>query len=362
MFLCPPLSFAQTPAINISNGAANITWPLTAYYYLLQTTTNLSASNAWDNVATASPLSSIYSSSIPPQTTVATTAAVITNVLGTNFVISQPFADNQRFYRLRAPQKPLEIPIFSFTIFYSGLLEFSDSSTLTINGAVHANGPIYLGTTPGLTQTFNNTITTANAISSPMNGGINYTAWTNSPSVKLNGRPPYVTNTPIFISFFGTTNPHAILEIPPPGENPDFILGRARLFNQAQVVLIVTNSPSGANPTVYLTLQRSFQGAVPGNDPAKVNYQLTNVTSLLLLTNLNNAVNIAMPFLSLTNTFVDQRENKTNLVTQIDVGAYGDWALTNPIVAGKLNASFYPTILYVADRRTGGSKNLAVVR
>lgn len=216
-------------------------------------------------------------------------------------------------------------------------------------------------------QTFNSTITTADSIDSPPRAGLTFESWTNT--VDFEGQPPYETNTPAFSPMFGTNNPHVIIEIPPNGEDPTSMFGQSRLFDQAQIILIIINSTSkitsGANPAVYLTLQNSYNGNVPAVDMEKVTYYLTNVTSMLLQTNLNNTTEIAMPFLSLTNTFTDQREYQTNMfVTQIDVGAFRDWALTNPIVTGKMPGSsgLYPNILYVADERNIGTNKLSIVR
>ncbi len=362
LLFCHSSTFAQTPDITISNGIAALAWPLTSYYYLLQTTTNLSASNSWVNVATASPLSSIYSSIIPPQTP----TPVITNVISDNFVITQPNTNIQQFFRLKAPSI---IPVFGFAIFYDGLLEFSDSATIVVNGGIHANGPIYLGSAN--VQTFNNPLTTANTISSPVNAGLTYISWVNTTSVVLKGQPPYVTNTPAFISPLGTNNPHVMIEIPPFTELPTSAIGQARLYNQANIILIVTNSfPDGVtNPTVRLTFQNWYDGNIPATDPTKIIYNYTNVTTTFLRTNPSSIGpsgigSISMPFLTLTNTFFDQRESKTNLVTQIDVGAFAGWIATNVCCTNKFNSNFglYPKIFYVADQRTGGSKNLAVVR
>jgi hypothetical protein len=73
-----------------------------------------------------------------------------------------------------------------------------------------------------------------------------------------------------------------------------------------------------------------------------------------------------LPFLTLTNRFFDGRENTTNLTTQIDVGQYANWMSTNVNIMGpghtKFTSGTYPTILYVADNRTVGAHQLAVVR
>jgi hypothetical protein len=153
------------------------------------------------------------------------------------------------------------------------------------------------------------------------------------------------------------TNSHFLIDIPTNGESPISTIGQQRLYNQAQMILIVTNDAGGlANPTVILTMQSSVNGAVPGNDPAKSIWTVTNASPTSLATNL--------PFLDLDNAFFDRREEKTNIVTDINIGTFGSWVATNSRVQGKLPSSsgLYPTILYVADRRTNSPKQLCVVR
>ena len=247
-----PSAFAQTPDITVSNGTASLSWPLTAYYYLLQSTTNLSGSNSWFNVATASPISSSYSFIIPGESTPVATAPIITNVVGNNFVITQSTANAQQFFRLKAP---FAIPIFSFAIFYDGLLEFTRTANMVLYGPVHANGPVYVGTPAALT--FNGMITTTSTIAGPTRDG-----WTPSPwneGTTFNGKLSFVTNTPAFRSLFGTNNPHVLIEKSLFYEDPTSSLGQSRLCNQAQVILIVTGIPSQTNPTVSLILQSELQ-------------------------------------------------------------------------------------------------------
>jgi hypothetical protein len=112
----------------------------------------------------------------------------------------------------------------------------------------------------------------------------------------------------------------------------------------------------GTNPTVQLILQAPVNGAVPGADPSPATLLYTNASVSSLSTNL--------PFLSLTNFTLDQREQDTNIFTQIDVGKFASWIQTNSAVQGKLPSSsgYYPTILYVADRRTRDNTHLPAVR
>jgi hypothetical protein len=246
------------------------------------------------------------------------------------------------------------VPLSTWAIFYNGLLEFTQCATMSVDGRVHANGPIYVGTTASLT--FNNPVSTTSTLTAPKVdglGGGQFSPW----NTTFNATPSYTTNVTSVSVSLNMTNSHFLIDIPPDSEDPTSDTGKQRLFNQAQIIVLVTNAPSGTgNPTVQVILQSSVNGAVPGNDPTPTILTYTNVTTALLSTNL--------PFLSVSNSFYDQREQKTNLVTQIDVGRYNTWASTNSYVQGKLPAAsgLYPTIMYVADRRNVNAKQLPVVR
>jgi len=250
------------------------------------------------------------------------------------------------------------VPLTTWAIFYNGLLEFTQCATMSVNGAVMANGSIYVGTTASLT--FNSAVNTTGTLTAPNNvdglsSVVNY--GTANWNTTFNNTPSYTTNTASVTVSLNMTNSHFLIDIPPAGEDPTSATGRQRLYNQAQLVLMVTNSTtSPGNPAVQMTIQTSINGAVPGNDSAPTVISVPSATPAALSSNL--------PFLSLTNSFYDQREYKTNLVTQVDVGAYAAWAATNSAVQGKLSASagYYPLIVYVADRRNVTSQQLPVVR
>ncbi len=325
ILLRQPSTFAQMPEIAVTNGTASLFWPQTAYYYLLQGTTNLSGSNSWFNVATASPVSAS-----------AAAAPIIANVVGNSFVITQSEANTPQFFRLKAP---VVIPSFSFAIFYEGLLEFTSSSDLQFDGFVHANGPINIGTSASLV--FVGTVTTTSTITGPTRDGITPSPW--NENTTFNGKPPFVTNTPAFLLPFGTNNPHVMIDMPPANESPLSSLGQCRLYNVAPVLIIVTNLPAvGTNypiAQVTMTFQTSFNGMIPGADPYKNIYSYIYTNSVFT----NYSANIYMnephgleTFLSLTHTFTDKREYKTNMfVTQIDANNYGNWLATNPIAVAK---------------------------
>ncbi len=236
------------------------------------------------------------------------------------------------------------VPITQYAIFYNGLLEFSTCATLTVNGRVHANGSIYTGDSTSLT--FNGTVTTTGTISSPAWNGAGPN-WSDTGT--YNGNPQYRTNVPTVTLSISATNGHSAIDLPPAGESPTSTLGQSRVYNQAQTVLLVSNT------TVTMKIQAPLNDQVPGDDPSPI---------ILTATNTPSALATNFPFLTTTNSFTDQRENKTVQTTQIDVGKYATWTKTNASILSKFPAASgtYPTILYVADERTTTSSEIPGVR
>ena len=201
--------------------------------------------------------------------------------------------------------------------------------------------------------TFNSLVTTTGTISSP--------AWDGHASQRIyrttvTYNAGYSTNCQPLTLPIGTTNVHAIIDMPPAGEDPNSALGQQRYYNKADLVLLVSNS------TVTLTLQTS-----PA-DP-----QPTNITAYYYPTNSSptNYVQVTtnFPFLTVTNTFTDQRESDTVKVTDIDMGILNKWLLTNttatakfPSTAGVYTLSNVPNILYAADNRSYTNGQLTAVR
>ena len=250
------------------------------------------------------------------------------------------------------------VPLTTWAIFYNGLLEFSQCATMIVNGRVQANGAIYVGTSASLT--FNSGVSTTDTLTAPFVDGLT-SGWTpgtpSSWNTTFNAVPAYSEHVQSVTVSLNMTNSHFLIDVPPAGEDPTSSTGQQRLYNQAQMVLIVTNTASGGpNPTVQLKLQNSVNGQVPGADPFPVTLTYTNATPAFLSTNL--------PFLSLTNSTYDQREYDTNIITQINVTNFARWITTNATVQGKLpsSAGVYPTILFVADRRTNSARQLSSVR
>ena len=217
------------------------------------------------------------------------------------------------------------VPITTYAIFYNGPLEFTQCATMTVRGRTHANDIICVGTSASLT--FNNIVTSTKTVDGPTRDGVTPSPW--NQDTTFNGS--YSTNVASVTVAMNMTNTHALLEIPPPGESPTSILGAQRLYNQAHVLVMVTNvmvaagtNSSTPQPFVEISLRTSINDLVPGADTQTngyiYDYFLTNNISTtnrtppftwvtnLVFTNYsisqstNEPQNIAT-WLSLTNTF-----------------------------------------------------------
>ncbi len=255
---------------------------------------------------------------------------------------------------LPAAAQTNSMPIFQFAIFYNSLLEFTWCGPLTVNGPTYANGNIYTGN--AYPVTFNNLVSTTGTISSPAWDGHTSNQYT-YPALYNAGCS---TNwSPLFLPFI-TTNFHEIINLPPAGEDPNSPLGQQRYFNKAEIVLLVSNA------TVSVMLKNSPTDPVPTSVTA--NYYPTNASP-------TNYVQITtnFPWLTLTNTFTDQRESKLVMATDIDVSVLDSWLVTNAAVNAKFSSwvsrygnvyatSSVPNIMYAADNRTYTNGQLTAVR
>lgn len=242
------------------------------------------------------------------------------------------------------------IPVFQFAIFYNSLLEFTWCATMTVNGRVHANGSIFVGSIDDLT--FNNLVTSTCWI-----GKTNWAGYTTSQYTgAVNYNATYSTNATALVLPIGVSNtPSAVREIinmPPPGGDTNQTLASQRYYNNAEIVLLVTNG-LGTNNMVTVLLRNST------NDPGWSGTYTNNGTNYAMITT-------NLPFLNLTNSFMDQREGKTVNATQIDMGVLSKWLLTNSDVVNKFGSNvtygstpgLAPNIMYVADNRSNSSSSV----
>jgi hypothetical protein len=310
----PLLAVSGPDSVSGPDKTITLTWPAAASNFVVESSSDL-VSGIWTRETNA-----------------------VMDVVGDQTIATVPLRSDQQFFRLHGPTVYV-VPIYEFAIFYNGLLEFTWTAALTLNGRVHANGDIYVGSASALT--FNSVVTTAGAIYKTNWDG--HTVAQMTGAVNYNGTPGWMTNvTPVYLPVGTNNTPAAMREIinmPPPGEAPNSVMGMGRYYNLAGVVLLVSNT----TVTAYVK-----------NSPSDVPISLTETNwgtnSISLLT--------TFPFLSVTNAFVDQRElSKTVRPTQIDVGMYGQWLTTNIAVMSKFpsGSSIPPNVLYVADNRTSAT-------
>ncbi len=231
------------------------------------------------------------------------------------------------------------IPVFQFAIFYAMDLEINPGPLMKVTGKVHSNANLYTAQVSGLV--FEDDVTAVGVIYS-----------NRAPSDPTGGSkvPPvfdaqHVDHVSSLALPIGTNNSpaavNAILQPPPFGEDPQSPIGQERYFNQTDLVITTT----ATNLVVQAGLWDNFAALspdVPGtsNTPPRYSFIKTNAS------------------------FYDQREGKTTITTDIDVGAFNRW-MTNAGASLNSLASFqlgHPlNSIYVADQRAGAGK-LTVVR
>src|SRR5450756_295334 len=133
------------------------------------------------------------------------------------------------------------VPLNTWAIFYNGLLEFSQCATMIVNGRVQANGAIYVGTTS--TLTFNSGVSCTATLTAPLVDGLS-SGWTpgtaSTWNTAFNATPGYTTNVASVTVSMNMTNSHFLIDIPPAGESVSTPIGLLRIYNKAQLVMIVT--------------------------------------------------------------------------------------------------------------------------
>ena len=216
------------------------------------------------------------------------------------------------------------IPIFQFAIFYNQDLEMNPSPPMVVGGLVHANGNIY--TVPSTSLTFSNDVTASGFITNTFKPGdpMGSRGIANPVVIFDAAHDAYAKtlNLPVG-GDNSSSNVNQILQLPPPGETNASPLAHARLYNQADMIIVISDT----NMTVS-----------SGPD---------------LGTNINVANSAWSQFLVDTNIIFNARENSYVRTTQLDVGKFRTWVESagNPITP-KLSGKTAINIVYIADTRT----------
>jgi hypothetical protein len=226
------------------------------------------------------------------------------------------------------------IPIFQFAIFYQPTLEINPGSAMTIGGLVHGNTNIYID--PSGALTFSNSISASGTIIMAENpqdptSGRPATGSATFHSSDLSGVSPL--NLPITNSAgTGSSNVESILQIPPAGVVASSLTGSNYLYNQADMIILVSNST--------VTVLSSPNNPVNPSAAVFTNTAWTNFLS----TNAGTQ-------------FYDARDNLTVQAVDLDVGNLAHWAATNTTVLGPQSGNLGRQInsVYIADFRATNS-------
>lgn len=223
-----------------------------------------------------------------------------------------------------------QIPIFQFAMYSSGDMEISCGKPFKITGRVHSNGTLYVE--PDSELTFQSDVTAVTAILFPKRHPLD-TRGTPS-GTKVEHVTPVTPVNALTLPIGTTNSPEAIREIiqpPPAGEVADSPLGRLRYYNQADLIITVSNSGVTATSGKF----NNFMTPVPTNEVAAM--------------------------VTVTNLFKDARENKFVKPIDINIGLFTEWSRTNNNVRPALGSNEVASV-YVLDRRTLPGTNLSAVR
>jgi len=223
------------------------------------------------------------------------------------------------------------VTVFQYAVFYNVDLEINPSPAMTITGPVHCNANIYLH--PSTSLLFEDEVTAVGQVfltrkpgdpsSSGAIGTITYADKPPTTGFMSLNLPVGTTNTPSAV--------HQIIEIPPWTESPSSVLGQQRYYNQADMVILVTDSAV----TVTSGSINGFATTIP-----------TNQGKFFINTNVS---------------FFNARENKNVRCTDIDVDKLRQWSDTNDVLRPVLVQKDVRAI-YIADNRSQTSSTEPGIR
>lgn len=234
---------------------------------------------------------------------------------------------NGRFAITNAAQQEVAfttIPIFQFAIFYNGLMEFTRCAPMTINGRVHSNSSIYTGTFSSSYLTFTEDVTSVGSIEKKSWWDYTVSSYTGP----ITFQKAKTTNAASLTLPIGTNNTseavHKVIERPPADESPYSAMGKERFYNKAELLILVSSNG------VTVGVKNPYSTASNNIPASQTGY-----------------------FVSTNQSFYDQREGNTMLLTEIDLAKFNTWAATNSTVIATLGSGVPPSIVYVEDTRGG---------
>jgi hypothetical protein len=226
------------------------------------------------------------------------------------------------------------IPIFQFAVFYQNTMEIDPGVNMSINGFAHGNNNIYMDPNSGITLVFSNDVSSAGSIvlgENPLDPSARPA--TSNPTFDgyhLSGVDPLIL--PVGTNSSGSAtnisqNVNAILQIPPAGVTPTSQTGSNYLYNQADMIVLISNN----SVTVTSGVNINNQGTVISNA----------AWSLWLNTNANTQ-------------FYDQRQGINIQTADINVGQLTAWSATNTALRAALGHRDLDSV-YIADERANSN-------
>jgi hypothetical protein len=249
----------------------------------------------------------------------ASTYRVVSNARETSGLYTTPAAVQQDV-------QLASIPIFQFAIFYNTDIELNGAATLHVRGRVHGNANLFTGSSAN--QYFYEDVTTSGIISN----GTRYGWATNGTVYYYDSKDANRSQLTLPIGTNNTADAvREVLQPPPRSEDINSAMGRERYYNKAELIIEVTDT------NVSVGWKQPYA---------------SSLTSIPWLATTN--------FVSTNKTFTDQRESKTILTTEIDVGKFITWAGTNGAITSALGGP--PNLIYVKDSRIWNSTKMPGVR
>ncbi len=207
---------------------------------------------------------------------------------------------------------------------------------MNITGLVHGNTNIYLDPNPGVTLSFFGDVSASGTINlsenplDPSSRGMGSNNFNNVNHVS-NVNP---MNLPVGTNTSGTAtniaqNVLSILQVPPPGEVPGGTVGTNRLYNQVDLIILISNG-----------------NAITVTSGVDINGQATVLSN-----------NEWSKFISTNGSFYDGREAQTVDPVNINVSNLMNWTMSStnslrtPLVNQRGTSLQYVSSIYIADER-----------
>jgi hypothetical protein len=231
-----------------------------------------------------------------------------------------------------------QIPIFQFAIFYNDTMEIDPGAVMNVSGTVHGNTNIFID--PSGVLTFSNDISATALLNLTENPLDPSSRTTPTPTNMVNFDGNHLSsvnplNLPVGTNTSGNTtnvaaSVYGILQVPAPGESANSTIGTNRLYNQADLIILVSN----------------------GN--------VITVTSGVFANNAATVISNSQwaSFISTNGSFYNMRDGVEVDPVDINVGALRAWSATNtvlrPVLAAapsRSSASADVQSIFIADER-----------